>query len=84
MQLVIKIDKEYKDYFIEKYPNTIMTEAIQNGVELPKEHGDLIDKEKFKEWIETQDGDKLMTEYYLDALDMQEPIVGGSLDGNID
>ena len=58
--------------------------AIQSGTPLPKEYGDLIDKEKFKKWIETQDGDKLMTEYYLDALDIQEPIVGGQHNGNID
>lgn len=57
---------------------------IANGTPLPKGHGDLIDKVKFKRWIETQDGDKLMTEYYLDALDMQETVVGGSYDGDID
>lgn len=58
--------------------------AFNNGTPLPKGHGDLIDKGKFKKWIETQDGDKLMTEYYLEALDAQETIVGGSNDGNID
>lgn len=59
-------------------------DAVRDGTPLPEGHGDLIDKEKFKKWIETQDGDRLMTEYYLDALDMQEPIVGGSHDGDID
>ena len=57
---------------------------IANGTPLPKGHGDLIDKREFKRWIETQDGDKLMTEYYLDALDMQETGVGGLYDGDID
>ena len=87
VELVIKIPEEeykkisnsnpsYADDFSIYY-------AIKNGTSLPK-HGDLIDKGKFKKWIETQDGDKLMTEYYLDALNAQETIVGGSHDGDID
>ena len=63
---------------------SVIYSAIANGIPLPKGCGDLIDKGKFKKWIETQDGDKLMTEYYLDALDMQETIVGGSHDGDSD
>lgn len=57
---------------------------IANGIPLLEGHGDLIDKEKFRKWIDTQDGDRLMTEYYLDALDMQETIIGGLHDGDID
>lgn len=81
VEVVIKIPKYYlthpQDY-------TCLAECVRRGVPLPKGHGDLIDKGKFKKWIETQDGDKLMTEYYLDALGMQETIVGGSHDGDID
>lgn len=82
MQIVINIDKEvynrtltYKDF--PEIANLLLY-AVANGVPLPKGHGDLIDKGKFKKWIETQDGDRLMTEYYLDALDAQEAIVRGS------
>ena len=47
MQIVIKIDEEYKDYFIEKYPNTIMALALKDGIVLPKDHGRLIDADAF-------------------------------------
>ena len=90
IEVVIKIPEEL--YEIIKNPKKLETmyhasrvcQAICNGTPLPEGHGDLIDKGKFKKWIETQDGDRLMTEYYLDALDMQETIVGGSHDEDID
>ena len=87
MQIVISIEDEFYDYIKEQVKDGItnpLKVAIVNGKILPKGHGDLIDKGKFKKWIETQDGDKLMTEYYLDALEMQEAIVRGSYDGDID
>ena len=94
MKIVIEIPEELKNKidnanednyrtYIWWFETTLYC-AIKNGIPLPKGHGDLIDKGKFKKWIETQDGDKLMTEYYLDALDMQETIVRGLHDGDID
>lgn len=87
MQLVINIPEELYEASIRGLETGEVWDlrvAIKNGTPLPKGHGDLIDKREFKRWIETQDGDKLMTEYYLDALDMQETVVGGLYDGDID
>lgn len=89
IELVIKIPEElYKTYkgrppMLGDAGMDMIAQSISNSIPL-QEHGDLIDKGKFKRWIETQDGDKLMTEYYLDALDMQETVVGGSYDDDID
>lgn len=89
IELVIKMPKEYYENLLkncrfssEEIP--VVSLAIAAGIPLPEGHGDLIDKRKFRKWIETQDGDKLMTEYYLDALDMQEAIVRSSHDRDID
>lgn len=93
MDIVINIQDNYYERLVTDFNNVTDSVSIgvkdilfsvKNGTPLPKGHGDLIDKGKFKKWIDTQDGDKLMTEYYLDALDMQETIVGGSHDGDID
>ena len=91
MKIVIKLAEEDYNGITLTGENTInlgvllaLRKAVRNGTPLPEHHGDLIDKGKFKRWIETQDGDKLMTEYYLDALDMQETVVGGSYDEDID
>ena len=88
MQIVIDIPEgAYEEICRARFPiqdGYRLVSWIKDGTSLPKGHGDLIDKRKFKKWIEVQDGDKLMTEYYLDALDMQETIVEGSHDGDID
>lgn len=85
MQIVINIlEQDYERVVHGRIPVARMRNAIRNGIILPKGHGDLIDKGKFRKWIETQDGDRLMTEYYLDALEMQETIVGESRNGDID
>lgn len=93
MQIVIDIDE---NVFTRLFDNGIqdneiatddiceMARALRLGTPLPEGHGDLIDKGKFKKWIETQDGDKLMTDYYLNALDMQETIVRSSHDRDIE
>lgn len=85
MQILIDIDEET----FNKLPNAELgsnvvidvLDAVEEGTPLPKDHGDLIDKEIYKKWIETQDGDTIMPEYYLDALDEQETIIEAERSG---
>lgn len=59
MQIVIDIPDRIYNIVQNKTLNIIdskiVEEAIRNGTPLPKGHGDLIDKGKFKKGIETQD-----------------------------
>lgn len=79
MQIVIDIPEDMYYAIEHRYwsvvNETMLLSCVANGTPLPKGHGDLIDKGIFKKWIETQDGDTIMPEYYLDALDEQETII---------
>ena len=82
IELVIKIPEKAYSYIKREWveddfdsPLNHVMNNVKNGTPLPKGHGDLIDKGIYKKWIETQDGDTIMPEYYLDALDAQETII---------
>ena len=48
IELVIRIPKETYEYWKEHKHESVLAEAIANGIPLPKRHGDLIDKSKIK------------------------------------
>lgn len=67
IELVIKIPEETYEYWKEHKYEYVLSEAIANGVPLPKEHGALKDADKIEDitWQEP---------YYHDALNVLSEI----------
>lgn len=56
MQVVIEIDKNTYDFFC-KNPISSLEIALKNGIIIPSEHGDLIDRDKLEDEFGIEDAD---------------------------